>query len=83
MELNLSEIVWPICLLKCNATLQQMKPGGHLLINVEDADMVDNLVKIITSYPDLTHDVVKADGSCQIMVRDLRSAKEPHFQDND
>ena len=83
MELNLSEIVWPICLLKCNATLQQMKPGDYLLIIVEDADVVENLIQIITSYSDLCHEVDQRDGTCRIMVRDLRTVEASGLQDND
>ncbi len=57
MELNLSEIVWPICLLKCDAALNQLNVGEELNLVIKDVDLIKTLANIIKSYPGLTWEV--------------------------
>jgi TusA-related sulfurtransferase len=47
LELNLLEIMAPVCLLKCKSALEAMKPGNALEVLLQDPEVVEDLIKII------------------------------------
>ncbi len=53
MEIDLSDIVWPVCMLQCNEALTRLPPGEDLIITVCDPDVVTNILLLIKSQPDL------------------------------
>ena len=75
-KLNLSEIVWPICLLKCDAALRQLSAGCELELMVNDVDLIDALCRIINAQPDLSYEINQAENHCHIRVRRLQMAAE-------
>ena len=74
--LNLSEIVWPICLLKCDAALRQLGVGEALDLVVKDVDLIDALSRIIKMHPDLTYEISKVGDHYHIMVNRLQMTAE-------
>jgi TusA-related sulfurtransferase len=51
-ELNLIGVATPICLLKCKRVLAGMNAGEMLEILLQDPDVVEELVKIVTRSAD-------------------------------
>lgn len=72
IRLNLSEIVWPICLLKCDAALRQLSIGEALDLVVKDVELIDALSRIINSHPDLTYKINQVGDHYHIMVHHLQ-----------
>lgn len=56
MEIDLTDIVWPVCVIQCNEALTRLEPGDDLTITVTDPDVVHNIVLLIKSRPDLQFD---------------------------
>jgi TusA-related sulfurtransferase len=52
MEINLGDMVWPMCVLRCNEALTRLQPGEDLTITVGDPDVVNNVLLLIKSQPD-------------------------------
>ncbi len=46
--LNLAGVSWPLCLMKCNQAVQQMQAGATLEVIMKDADVVDDMVRLVT-----------------------------------
>ena len=76
MKMNLSEIVWPICLLKCDAALRQLRVGEELDLVVKDGELIDAVCRIITGHPNLTHEINQIGDHYHIMVHRLQMATE-------
>jgi len=72
MEINLSDMVWPVCLLRCNEILARLQPGETLSIIVSDPDMVNNILLLIKSQPDLQYNKSLESGSYRITVNRRR-----------
>ena len=53
MEINLSDIVWPVSVLRCHEALKQLQPGG--VHSIRDATPVwsKNILLLIKSQPEL------------------------------
>lgn len=51
-ELNLLEVMSPLCLLKCKSFLDEMKSGNSLEVLVQDPEVVEDLVKIVERSKD-------------------------------
>jgi TusA-related sulfurtransferase len=75
-KLNLSEIVWPICLLKCDAALRQLSAGCELELMVNDVDLIDALCRIINAQPDLIYEINQAENHYHIRVHRFQRAAE-------
>ena len=71
MEINLRDIVWPVCVIQCNEALTRFEPGEDLTITVSDPDVVDNIVLLIRSRPDLQFDQCQEAESYHISVHRL------------
>lgn len=72
MEINLSDMVWPVCVLRCNDTIARLQPGETLSIIVSDPDMVNNILLLIKSKPDLEYNSTPESGSYRIMVNRIK-----------
>lgn len=81
MELNLIGIGWPVCVIQCHETLTRLQPGEDLIIIVSDSDVVDNIVLLIKSQPDLTFEHCQESHGCRISVRRLK--RDPHAGTDD
>jgi TusA-related sulfurtransferase len=68
MEINLKEIVWPVNVIQCNEALAQLEPGDYLTITVSDLDVIDNIVMLIKSRPDLEFDQSRENEEYRIRV---------------
>jgi TusA-related sulfurtransferase len=68
MEINLSDIVWPVCVLRCHEALKQLQPGEDLNLTVCDPDVVHNILLLIKSQPDLRFKQSQQLESYRIMV---------------
>jgi TusA-related sulfurtransferase len=68
MELDLNDIVWPICLLKCNTALNGLRGGEELTLIVKDTDLISHLTRIIDSYGNLDHEITEFGDSFRIIV---------------
>ena len=77
MEINLRDIVWPVCVIQCNEALTRIEPGEDLTITVSDPDVVDNIVLLIRSRPDLQFDQCRESESYQISVHKLLKNQQP------
>ena len=51
-ELDLVGVGWPVCLLECKRSLNDLKPGDILEISMQDPDAVDELVTIVERSQD-------------------------------
>jgi TusA-related sulfurtransferase len=69
MEINLRDIVWPASVIQCNEALTRLKTGEDLGIIVSDPDVVDNIVLLIKSRPELEFDQCRESHSYRISVR--------------
>ena len=76
MEINLSDMVWPVCVLRCNEVLKELRPGEDLTLTVRDPDVVKSILLIIKSKPDLRFKQFQGSESYQITVR--RIGANPH-----
>ena len=77
MEINLRDIVWPVCVIQCNEALTRLEPGADLTIIVSDPDVVDNIVLLIKSQPDLEFEQRREFESFQISVHKLLKNQQP------
>jgi TusA-related sulfurtransferase len=68
MEIDLSDIVWPACVLRCNEALKQLQPGEDLTLTVCDPGVVKNILLLIKSQPDLRFKQCQESESYQIRV---------------
>jgi TusA-related sulfurtransferase len=71
MEIDLTDIVWPVCVIQCNEALTRLEPGDDLAITVSDPDVVHNIVLLIKSRPDLQFDQQRESRSFRICVHRL------------
>jgi TusA-related sulfurtransferase len=69
MEINLKGIVWPVSVIQCNEAITRLKPGEDLGIIVSDPDVVENIVLLIKSRPELVFDQCRESHSYRISVR--------------
>jgi TusA-related sulfurtransferase len=56
-KLDLTGIVWPVCLLKFKSVLDEVEPGYGLEVSLCDPDVVRSLGKIIDNSPGLTANI--------------------------
>lgn len=86
MEINLRDIVWPVCVIQCSEALAQLEPGDDLTITVSDPDVVHNIVLLINSRPDLRFDQRRTADSYRLDVHRLatnqRAGTIPIQKDN-
>ncbi len=68
MEINLRNIVWPVSVLRCNEALRQLQPGEELTLTVCDPGVVNNIILLINSQPDLRFKQCQEAESYQITV---------------
>jgi TusA-related sulfurtransferase len=68
MEINLKDIVWPVCVIQSNEALTRLEPGEDLTFTVNDPDVVDNIVLLIKSRSDLEFDQSLKKGTYEISV---------------
>jgi TusA-related sulfurtransferase len=84
MEIDLRDIVWPVSVIQCNEALTRLEPGGDLTITVSDPDVVQNIVLLINSRPDLRFDRCRRSDSYQLHVNrsatDQRTGRDPILQ---
>jgi TusA-related sulfurtransferase len=71
MEINLRDIVWPVCVIQCSEALARLEPGDDLTITVSDPDVVHNIVLLINSRPDLRFDQSRTADSYRLDVHRL------------
>jgi TusA-related sulfurtransferase len=76
MEINLRDIVWPVCVIQCNEALSRIEPGADLTITVSDPDVVDNIVLLIKNQPDLQFEQRQELKVYQISVHRLTKRKD-------
>jgi TusA-related sulfurtransferase len=76
MEIDLRDIVWPVCVIQCNEALARLEAGEDLTITVSDPDVVHNIVLLIKSRPDLKFDQFQESDSCQISVHRMMKNKD-------
>ena len=69
MEIDLRDIIWPVSVLQCHEALSRLQPGQDLAITVSDPDVVDNIVLLIKSRPELEFDQFREPHSYRIRVR--------------
>ncbi len=72
MEINLRDIVWPVCVIQCNEALTRLEPGEDLTIIVSDPDVADNIVLLINSRPDLRFRQHRGSRSYRLSVHRLK-----------
>jgi TusA-related sulfurtransferase len=68
MEINLTDIVWPVSVLRCDEALKQLQPGEDLTLTVCDPGVVKNILLLIKSQPDLRFKQCQESESYQITV---------------
>jgi TusA-related sulfurtransferase len=59
MDLNLRDMIWPVCVLRCNEALVGLSPGEALTLAVGDPGVVHNILLLIGSQPDLHYTQVR------------------------
>ena len=52
-SLDLVNVPWPICVLKCNGKVGEMKPGDTLKVTLKDPGVKDNLVLLLNALQNL------------------------------
>lgn len=52
-SMDLVNVPWPICILKCNRKIDEMKPGDTLNVTLVDARVRDNLVLLLNALSGL------------------------------
>jgi TusA-related sulfurtransferase len=68
MEMNLTEIAWPLSVLQCNEALNQLQPGEELNLTVRDPGVIANIVLLIKSREDLRFQQFRQSGSHRLMI---------------
>jgi TusA-related sulfurtransferase len=76
MEIDLRDIVWPVCVIQCNEALTRLETGEDLTITVSDPDVVHNIVLLIKSRPDLEFNQHQKSDRYQIGVHRLMKTKD-------
>jgi TusA-related sulfurtransferase len=77
MEINLRDIVWPVSVLRCNEALRQLQPGEELTLTVCDPGVVNNIILLIKSQPDLRFKQSQESESYQIVVHRMNKKQHP------
>jgi TusA-related sulfurtransferase len=54
-ELSLIDIPWPLSVLRCNRSLNEMLPGDHLKVRLNDPDAKDNLTLLLNALDGYTY----------------------------
>jgi TusA-related sulfurtransferase len=72
MEIDLTDIAWPVSVIRCSEALARLEHGENLTIAVSDPDVVLNIVLLIKSRPDLQFDQHQKSDTYQISMRRLR-----------
>lgn len=84
MEIDLRDMVWPVSVIQCNEALARLEPGHDLAITISDPDVVDNVILLIKSRPDLRFDQCRKSDSYQLHVNrlaiDRRTGRVPILQ---
>jgi TusA-related sulfurtransferase len=73
MEINLCDMIWPVCVLRCNEALARLQPGEKLIIIICDLDIINNIILLIKSQEDLKYDSSNESGSYRIVVTRMRA----------
>jgi TusA-related sulfurtransferase len=76
MEIDLSELVWPVCVLRCNEVLTQLQPGEELVITLCDPDVVKNVLLLVKSQPDLRSTQSQEKEFHRITVHRMKASQE-------
>jgi TusA-related sulfurtransferase len=76
MEIDLRNIVWPVCVLRCNEVLTQLQSGEELVITVCDPDVVKNVLLLIKSQADLRSTQSQEKEFQRITVHRMRARQE-------
>ena len=66
--IDLETLPWPLNVLKFNQLIRRIQPGEEMVATIDDADVVDNLRLLLSSLPELDHEVSKKAGRYRIRV---------------
>lgn len=77
LHLQLIGIPWPISILKCKQRIDQMQPGDHVIITIEDLETHKNIQMLLNSMPDLKFVSNDSNGHYSIHVHKLMLKKLP------
>jgi TusA-related sulfurtransferase len=69
MEIDLKDLIWPVSVLQCHEALARLEPGQNLAIAISDPDVVNNVILLIKSRPELEFDQFGESHNYQIRVR--------------
>jgi len=69
MEIDLRDIIWPVSVLRCYEALARLEPGQDLAIAISDRDVVNNVILLIKSRPELEFDQCGESHNYHIRVR--------------
>ena len=70
-RMSLSDIPWPISILKCNQRLEEMRCGECLEITLDDPHTKDNLVMLLNALSDFTFELGRSGAGFLLMIRKL------------
>lgn len=72
MEMNLSDIGWPECMIQCNDALAGLQPGEDLIFTVGDADVLNNMLLLIRNKRNVRCVVYRLSSFYQIRVNRIQ-----------
>ena len=76
MEINLTNTVWPMCVLRCNEALKRLHPGEELTITLAEPELLDNILPLINNKPGLQSIKEHKHGSYHIIVRRMTADQD-------
>ncbi len=71
-DINLTDIPWPVSLLRCNQCLGKMRPGDERIIILEDVSLKDNLILLFNAMPELSFQVRESRGVYHMNIKKMQ-----------
>jgi len=68
MEIDLSDMVWPVSVIRCNEVLNRLQPGEDAVLIVEDPDVVNNIRLLLLSRQAIESEVRQESKGYRIRV---------------
>ncbi len=68
-NIDIREIAWPICVLKCKKEVSQLKKGEQIDVLVKDIDVVNNLVTLMEQLLDHSIEKLKENNHYRLIIK--------------
>ena len=69
VEIDMTDIPWPVSLLTCNMRVKEMRQGDKVVFTLQDRNLMENLKLLFDAMPEISYRVFNTGDTCRLVIR--------------